>query len=807
MARKRLGELLVEANVITEGERDIALEHQRRNPIAARLGEILVHLGYIDADRLAWALAEQSGAPLLNLNSVFVDPKILQRFQSARCAVLRVLPVGAVEDVLTVAMADPFDVVAQDEIRGVARMPLRIAVATEDAILKAIQRFFTSEVALDEMVSRLLPNLASPEEIERDQTDPLLQTSLEEYRRDADSRPVLRLVNSIIRDAINLRASDIHLEPMETACLVRYRIDGIMRHMVSLPIFLHPRTVCRIKVMAHMDIAEHRMPQDGRCRVRHQKNEIDLRVSSLPTQHGEKVVIRVLNPRETHIRLDSMGLFADSLTQVERMLRFPQGIILLTGPTGSGKTSTLYAMLHRLKAQNYNIMTLENPIEYDLPGVTQTQTNEKAGMTFSSGFRSILRQDPDVIMVGEIRDAETAEIAFNAAMTGHLVLSTLHTSDACSAPVRLAELGVSPYLLTAALKGVLSQRLLRRLCVHCRQPYRADEETCRRLGASPGEPLVLYRAAGCSRCSNLGYAGRIGVFEILTLSEKMKDMIFEGHFNRGSMADQADKEGMRDLMAHAALHVLGGVTSLEEAMRVVPLEERKGVCPQCQHRVERYFQICPFCSFPLGHNRCRSCDKEQDPSWSLCPYCASRPETQSVREAAPAVAEPRCRSCGMQLKEQWPECPLCLAPAASEVPSPRPAPLPVPLTPARSAARPLLVVVDDPGLLLAIRRAAPEEGFHVSHASTGQDALRRLAAMQPTGLILEADLPGMDGFTLCAQMRDLVSTPIVLLVPPGRPDLEARATRCGAVPMVTDPLDYPRLLSCFSEQESQKLAV
>ncbi|HXE71333.1 MAG TPA: ATPase, T2SS/T4P/T4SS family, partial [Candidatus Nitrosotenuis sp.] len=627
MNKKRLGERLLESGVISGSELEQALAHQKKTK--KRLGETLRELGFIDEDRLAWCLAEMIQAPVLNLNNVFIDPKVLQKIPRERCEQLKVLPISVIEDTLTLAMADPFDVTAYDLAQRLARMPVRVVVATESSILKALEKHTDDELGLEEAI-RKIPGLdmGSEDELGLDQQDQDYQKAvaqaLEDFRKEGQNRPVIRLVNSIIRDAIKMRASDIHIEPMETSCMVRYRIDGLLRNIVSMPAFLHPRNVCRIKILGRMDIAEHRLPQDGSCRVRFQGNELDLRISTMPTQHGEKVVIRVLNRQEAQIRLESMGLLPDSLAQVEKMLRMAQGIILLTGPTGSGKTSTLYAMLHRLKGEHFNIVTLEDPIEYNVPGITQTQVQEKAGFTFAAGFRSILRQDPDVIMVGEIRDEPTADIAFNAAVTGHLVLSTLHTNDSCSVPVRLRELGVSPYLITTGLKGVISQRLVRRLCMHCREPYRPDADICKILGLNPRDPATLYRAVGCKVCGGSGYYGRVGVFEILILSEKMKEMIFAGATG-AQLAEQAARDGLRDLMEDAALRVIQGVTSLEEVMRVVPLEERRALCPQCQHRVERYYQTCPFCSFHLWRNLCTTCGKEMEEGWRFCPYCAHQP--------------------------------------------------------------------------------------------------------------------------------------------------------------------------------------
>jgi type IV pilus assembly protein PilB len=508
--KKRLGELLIEAGFITPEQLNIALEEQKRSYM--RLGEILLQKGFINEDQLSKIIAEQLGSATMDLNLLAIKPQTIRLIPKEICITHKVLPIIKSENTITLAMSDPYDVVTQDLIKMITSCNIKVVVCKESDIINAIQHFYPEEAELEEVVSKLVPShgveiLKDEEKAASDKIE------LKELKIESEAQPIVKLVNSIIVDAIKMRASDIHLEHSGSGVQVRYRIDGLLRKVATLPSFTNVRLVSRIKIIGGMDIAETRAPQDGRCRIKFEKKEYDLRISTIPTYYGEKIVMRVLNKSAAFLALDKIGLMPEDLAILKNAINNKQGIILSTGPTGSGKSSTLFSLIDQIRDETKNIVTLEDPIEYDIEGINQVQVNERAGITFANGLRSILRQDPDVIMVGEIRDAETAKIAFNAAMTGHLVLSTLHTNDAPTAITRLLELEVSPFLLTAALKSVIAQRLVRRVCEMCKESYFAEDEVYTILGLNPKNKVPFYRGRGCENCQFTGYYGRIGILK------------------------------------------------------------------------------------------------------------------------------------------------------------------------------------------------------------------------------------------------------------------------------------------------------
>ena len=437
-----------------------------------------------------------------------------------------------------------------------------------------------------------------------------------------EQSPAVRLQRELIEEALRLGASDIHIEPQETQVRVRFRVDGCLGQGPLLPRSVLESLSSRYKISCNLNISEKRIPQDGSFRIQFQGQSIDLRVSTLPSLWGEKIVVRILDKNQAFLNMDQLGLPPAQLKRLSTMIERPQGLILTVGPTGSGKTTTLYSLLRAIHREGINIITVEDPIEYLLEGINQVQVNEKVGLTFAGALRSILRQDPDVIMVGEIRDEETAQIALRAAFTGHLVLSTLHTNDAVSTLTRLNNLGLEPYLLSSSILGILSQRLVRRNCSHCLSSYRPDPDLLERYHLNLSESETFYSGKGCPACQGQGTAGREGVFELLTVSPLLREAILS-RAPETEMRNLAVQEGMETLLSCGLRKAREGRVSLEEMMRVIPYEVGARCCPTCLHPLEHFFVCCPNCALPLIQ-RCPDCSKRIQPSWKACPYCGKK---------------------------------------------------------------------------------------------------------------------------------------------------------------------------------------
>jgi type IV pilus assembly protein PilB len=564
--RRRLGEVLVAGKVLTEAQLDEALRVQRDDKgRRRRLGEVITSLGLADEVQIARALSDQLGLPFLDLGSLPIPeetPAVLPRNVAQRHGAV---PVTLAHDVLTVALADPTNVLALDDIRLATKLAsVRTAVATASDIKEAVNRYYGGGTSAGETFGSLadVEGLEATEEREED---------LEQVG-DVDDAPVVRLVNAIMGEALHSRASDIHVEPQERDVRVRYRIDGLLREVTVVPKAIQGPLISRIKILSGMDISERRKPQDGRGRIKLERLEADTRVSSMPTMHGETVVIRLLRKETEKAKtLAEVGLDEGDRVVVERALGEPQGLILITGPTGSGKTSSLYAGLASVIRPDINVVTLEDPVEYQMAGVNQVQINERVGLTFAGGLRTILRQDPDIVMVGGIRDPETASIAMQASMTGHLVLSTLHTNDAPSAVSRLIDMGVEPFLITSSLTLVVGQRLARVPCSKCSEPVEADPRTLELLGLGPDQidGAGLRSGPGCGFCAQTGYQGRLGLFEVVRVTRKIRELIV-ARATEAALKEEAVAGGMRSMRADGLTKALAGRTTLEEVLRVTP---------------------------------------------------------------------------------------------------------------------------------------------------------------------------------------------------------------------------------------------
>ena len=559
MKYMRLGDLLVDAGVITEDQLMAALKSQKESK--RRLGDELIQTGVITERQLIDALMMQLGIDYVDLSETEIPPEMAEVLSKNIAKKHSVVPIRTRGDELYLAMADPLNFIATEEVKSATRRRVVPVIATKSGIDRAISALYGTEGA-----KRAIREMQQ----EGGQTADYVGTQVSEVGDAESAAPSIRLVDSIIERGISDHASDIHIEPQEDIVNVRMRVDGMLHNTLTIPKELQQSVTSRIKIMCNMDVTERRIPQDGRAIVRVRMHEADLRTSTLPTVHGEKIVLRILDREAKQNTAEELGFYGHNLDVYNHLLENTQGVILLVGPTGSGKSSTLFTMINALNKETVNIVTLEDPVEYNMVGVNQVQVNEKTGMTFASGLRSILRQDPDIVSVGEIRDDETAEIAMRAAVTGHLVLSTLHTGDAVSTLDRLADMDIESYMLATALKGVISQRLVRRVCTHCRQPYTPTADELSSLGIDPSmaRDVQFYRGAGCSECFNSGYRGRIVVAEALVINRAISSAIHHAT-SRDELMQAVNASGFQPIIVNARDLVLRGITTTDEVFRTI----------------------------------------------------------------------------------------------------------------------------------------------------------------------------------------------------------------------------------------------
>jgi type IV pilus assembly protein PilB len=582
----RIGELLLKEKRITNDQLQAALEHQRQN--GGKLGFNLVKLGFVKDDEITALLSKQYGVPSIALGSFEIDPGIVKLLPGETAQKYQVVPLSRAGATLTIAMTDPTNVFAMDDIRFMTGYNVEPVVASEIAVTDAIEKYYgkvaggtgtnkggavaPSGPSALEVASHALENLPAISDEDVEVLEELEEISAETLAKQGEEAPIIKLVNVLLMSAIQKGASDIHIEPYEKELRVRYRVDGLLYNIMQPPMKFRDAMTSRIKIMAKLDIAEKRLPQDGRIKIRFQDNgqpkDIDFRVSCLPTLFGEKIVMRLLDKDKLMLDMTKLGFEAESLKKFETQIMKPWGMVLVTGPTGSGKTNTLYSSISRINTVDTNIMTAEDPVEFNLMGVNQVQVRENIGLTFAAALRSFLRQDPNIILVGEIRDFETAEIAVKAALTGHLVLSTLHTNDAPSTVNRLMNMGIEPFLVASSLNLVCAQRLVRRICKNCVEPNPTPAAALTQAGFSPedAKKVVPNKGKGCEKCNNTGFKGRVGLYEVMEVTEELRELILVGASSL-ELRRKAVEEGMLTLRMSGLRKVQEGVTTIDEVVR------------------------------------------------------------------------------------------------------------------------------------------------------------------------------------------------------------------------------------------------
>ena len=558
-----LGQLLLWNKIITQEQLDEALEEQKKTK--KKLGTILIEKGYVEEKTLNDFLSKQYGVKSVDLNSIEISRDVIKKVPANIAKKYILMPVGVENGRLKVAISDPTNIFAIDEVRFVTGMNVIPLFSNERSIMRAIDKYYGTSTELEEIAESLDEFSKDVNVLKEGESE----IDVDQLEKSAEEEPIVKLANTILSRAVQEGVSDIHIETYENDLRIRYRVDGKLRTVMTFAKSMAPKLISRFKIMSKLNIAEKRLPQDGRIRIKSGGKDIDLRVSTLPTVYGEKVVMRVLDRSSIRVELESLGFESSDLKKYMSAIKKPYGMILVTGPTGSGKTTTLYASLNKLNREDVNIMTVEDPVEYNIEGINQVHVKEDIGLTFASALRSFLRQDPDIIMVGEIRDSETAEIAIRAALTGHLVFSTIHTNDAPSTVMRLADMGIERYLIASSLILVLAQRLVRKICPYCKKEVYVPPSALEEIGFSKEEAkdMKVYKGQGCDFCNDTGYKGRIALYEIMPVSEKLRRMILDGA-STDEIREEAIKEGMSSLRMSGLRKIKEGITTIDEVMSV-----------------------------------------------------------------------------------------------------------------------------------------------------------------------------------------------------------------------------------------------
>ncbi len=614
--RGMLGDILLKSGLIGQEELLLAGKQQEHGEF---LGDALIRLKLLNESHLIAALQKSLGVEYLDLRELNIPSNVARSLPRELCEKSRIIPVKLDGNQLTIAMADPSDILKCDNISRVTGLKVLSVLASSTQISERLKQCWESgDISIDDF-SELEPL----DEIDIVLDEEEKEVSVEELIGSSKVPPVIRIVNAIISEAIRYGASDIHIEAKTKYSVIRYRIDGMLHAKIKIPSDLHAAVISRVKILSRMDIAERRRPQDGRITVKSGTRIVDLRVSSLPTVNGEKIVMRILDKSASIKRLEELGVLPDDLDKVAIISKKPQGVIIATGPTGSGKTTMLYSLLAAMMNPNKNFETIEEPVEYFLEEANQVGINEKIGLSFAQVLRATMRQDPDVILVGEVRDFETADTAFKAALTGHLVLTTLHTNSAVASITRLIDMGIKPYILASALEGIVAQRLVRKICENCREEILPDPEQSKLLRVPDGFfGGRVYRGGGCSRCNNTGYKGRLGVFEIFLMTDEYRQLIGTS-YRESEILTIARANGMRSLLEDGLEKVRQGMTTMDEILRVIgPAVKMERLCDHCGRLMESRHLFCPHCG-SFRQNCCRSCHQILEADWSVCPACGT----------------------------------------------------------------------------------------------------------------------------------------------------------------------------------------
>jgi type IV pilus assembly protein PilB len=741
--RRRLGEVLLEQGVVTEEQLQQALAIQgdvEPGKRRRRLGTVISESGFASERQIAEALAASLGLDVTDLGQLPIAPEIVRSLPRAVAERSNLLILARTGNRVVVATSDPTNIVAIDDVKLYTdATEVQILVATEGQVRDHLARAWSlSEDSSD--VGAMFEDIESQDDLLEDMT----------AASSTESAPIVKLVDVILADAVRARASDVHVEPQAGELRIRYRVDGLLRDVMTVPRNAAAWTVSRIKIVSGLDIAEHRRPQDGRAKLTVDGSTVEARVSTLPTLHGEKAVIRLL-PRSDNIpRLDKTGLTGVQLDALTAALVQSQGLVLITGPTGSGKTNTLYAGIQQISTPDRNIVTLEDPVEIQVAGITQVQVNERAGMTFARGLRSVLRQDPDIVLVGEVRDQETAELALQASLTGHLVLTTLHTNDAVSAITRLVDMGVEPFLVASSLTLVVAQRLVRRPCAICLTDYEPSSRTLSLLGITKAELVdaTPKRGKGCAECGGTGYRGRTGVFEVLPITAEMRHVLLTTP-TEAAIGAAARAHGMATLRTSALAAAHRGETTYEEVLRATHVDDVSGPrCPSCARVLADDMVACPWDGTAVGQHRCSACDRALDPEWRNCPWCRT---AVASPPPAVAVAEPRL---------------------------------------------PRLLVIDDDDNVCAFVAAALAGSADVTCVGTAEAALAAVGETAFDGALIDNVLPDLMGIELIRLLRAdprTLTLPLVLFTGAADADVERDARRAGADDYLAKPVE-PLLL-------------
>ena len=757
-ARRRLGEVLVSQGLLVPEQLQHALETQQNPPTGQprkRLGTVVIELGLATERQVAEALAEALGLPLVDLGRVVVVPEHVRLLPRAVAERSGVMVLERHANRLTVATSDPTNVVALDDVKlYTGAGELVVVVATNSQVRDHLARAWS----LSEDASEMGTLFEAMGEDDAAELDASVQA--------VEAAPIVRLVDVVLADAVRARASDVHVEPQATDLRIRYRVDGLLRDVMTVPKSATAAAVSRIKIVSGLDIAERRRPQDGRAKLTVDGATVEARISTLPTLHGEKVVIRLLPRAENVPLLARTGLTPAQLDLVGSALTQSQGLVLITGPTGSGKTNTLYAAIQQVSTPDRNIVTLEDPVEVQVAGITQVQVHERSGLTFARGLRSILRQDPDIVLVGEVRDQETAELALQASLTGHLVLTTLHTNDAISAITRLVDMGVEPFLVASSLSLVVAQRLVRKPCASCVADYTPSPRTLALLGLGEADlsGATPRRGKGCAECAGTGYRGRTGIYEVLPVTAALRKVLLSSP-TEAAIGAAARAHGMTTLRASALAAAHRGETTYEEVLRATHVDAVGGPrCPTCSRSLADDMVCCPWDGALLGADRCPGCDRQLDDEWSVCPWCRA--------EVHPLAA------------------PVCL--------------------PLRAALPSLLVVDDDPSVC-AFVSAALAGTVDVTCADSSETALALVGSRPFDGVLVDNGLPDLSGLEFIRLLRTdpkTLSLPLMLFTGASSTEVEREARRAGADDFLAKPVE-PALLEervlTLLQRESREL--